>query len=303
MKLNKIGYGTWPLGGTFNGCLSYGKVNDDDSIKALKKAYNMGVNVYDTSDFYGFGHVESLLGDTFKYDRNNIFIITKGGMITNEGEQNFSVDYITKTFMSSLSRLKTNYVDVYMLHNPKLSVLKESNLVNHLKSLQKEGLIKKIGISLGSPNDGIEAIETYGFEVIEVNYNVLDRRAESNGLLKYCSDFNVLNVIKTPLAQGILSGKFRFNNDPDDRRQLWSHEKVDNFVRVYKKMLSKLNENQYTDAQNCLRFCLSNSNVNVIIPGMKVENEVIENVSTLKLLPLTETEKTDILNIYIEEKL
>jgi aryl-alcohol dehydrogenase-like predicted oxidoreductase len=303
MKLNKIGYGTWPLGGIFNGSLSYGKVNDEDSIQALLKAYNMGVNVYDTSDFYGFGHVESLLGKVFENNRNNIYIITKGGMTTNDGQQNFEVDYITKTFMSSLNRLKTNYVDVYMLHSPKSSMLKESNLVDHLKSLKNDGLIKKIGISLAHPNDGIEAIEKYGFEVVEVNYNILDRRAESNGLLEYCSNHNILNVIRTPLAQGILSGKFKFNNDSDDRRQSWSPNKVDNFVRIYKKMLSKLNDNQFTDSQNCLRFCLSNPNVNVIIPGMKVESEVIENVSTLNLPPLTEKEKEDILNIYTEEKL
>jgi len=303
MKLNRIGYGTWPLGGTFNGSLSYGKVNDEDSIKALLKGYDMGVNVYDTSDFYGFGHVENLLGNVFKDVRDKIYIITKGGMTTNDGNQNFSIDYITNTFKSSLSRLNTNYVDVYMLHSPKLSVLKESNLVNHLKSLKEEGLIKKIGISLASPNDGIEAIETYGFEVVEVNYNILDRRAESNGLLEYCNKNSVLNVIRTPLAQGILSGKFKFNNDTDDRRQSWSQDKVNNNVRIYKKMLSKLNDNIYTDSQNCLRFCLSNPNVNVIIPGMKVENEVIENISTINFPLLTEKEKEDILNIYIEEKL
>jgi aryl-alcohol dehydrogenase-like predicted oxidoreductase len=303
MKLNRIGYGTWPLGGTFNGSFSYGKTYDDDSIAALKKAYNIGVNVYDTSDFYGFGHVENLLGKVFKNERNNIYIITKGGMITNDGKQDFSIEHISKTFESSLVRLKTNYVDVYMLHSPKLSILKESKLLDYLKSLKNEGLIKKIGISLMSPNDGIKAIESYGFEVIEVNYNILDRRSEFNGLLEYCKKYDVLNVIRTPLAQGILSGKFEFNNDSTDRRQLLSPEKVNNLINIYKKMLSVLDDNNYTDAQNCLRFCLSNSNVNVIIPGMKFENEVIENVYTLNLPPLTEREKSKILDIYNQENL
>ena len=120
---SKIGYGTWPLTGDANGSVSYGKVNEVESIKAMMYAYSCGVNVYDTADFYGYGYVESLMGDVLHHVRDQITIITKGGMISNDGAQDFSIGHLSKSLTKSLARLKTTYIDVYMLHSPKLEVL------------------------------------------------------------------------------------------------------------------------------------------------------------------------------------
>ena len=117
-------------------------------------------------------------------------------------------------------------------------------------------------------------------------------------VLQECSDMGVKTVIRTPLAQGILSGKFVFNGDTADARQVWKKEKVTKETDIYKKMLSVLDENSYTDAQNCLRFCLSNPNVSVIIPGMKTQDEVIENTNSLNLPLLTNRELEEIKKIY-----
>jgi aryl-alcohol dehydrogenase-like predicted oxidoreductase len=303
MILSKIGYGTWPLSSGANGVVSYGKVNDEDSKKSLLKAYESGINVYDTSDFYGFGHVENILGEVFREKRKNIYIITKGGMLTDDGKQNFFKEYIIKTFFESLERLRTDYVDVYMLHSPPMDILKNSDLIQALTKLKEGGSINKLGISLVSPNDDIKFVKSCGFEVVEINYNILDRRAETNGLLEYCNKQKITTVIRTPLAQGVLSGKFEFNGDKYDKRQSWNKNKVDNLVRIYKKMLSAMDKNDYTDAQNCLRFCLSNPNVDIIIPGMKTEDEVLENIKVLNAPLLTKKELSDIIQIYTEEKL
>lgn len=290
MKWNRIGFGTWPLSGDNNGIRAYGKTNDEDSIKALIKAYENGINVFDTSDFYGFGHVESLLGNTFYNVRDKICIITKGGMISNEGKQNFSISHLSKSMEASLDRLKTNYVDVYMLHSPELTELNDGKIINMLSEFKKSGVIREYGISLRSPQDGFQAILTHGFKIIEVNYNLLDIRAEQSGLFDVCKSHNVKVVCRTPLAQGILSGKFQFNDDASDKRQQWSLDTVNHQTILYKKILENLKKNPYTIAQNCLRFCLANDIISVIIPGMKTDNEVIENIQSLSAKKLTVTE-------------
>lgn len=297
MKWNKIGFGTWPLSGDKNGTVSYGKVNEKESIEALTTAFENGVNVYDTSNFYGFGYVESLLGGVFKDVRDKIVIITKGGFVDRDN-QNFDTDYLNINFLKSLLRLKTNYVDVYMLHSPSFEVLSDKSVIDFLTTLKTDSLSKEIGVSVRSPSDGIHAICNFDFDVIEINYNILDHRAENIGLFNLCEKRNIKTIIRTPLGQGVLSGKFEFNGDSADLRQQWSEEKVKKQVEIYKNMLSVLNPNSYTDAQNCLRFCLSNPNVSVIIPGMKTKNEVIENVKSLDFPLLTEIEKERIKEIY-----
>jgi myo-inositol catabolism protein IolS len=308
MKWNKIGFGTWPLSGDKNGSVSYGKVDEKESEKALITAFENGINVYDTSNFYGFGYVESLLGNVFSGLRDDIVLITKGGFVDRD-TQNFDPIYLKTALMESLSRLKTDYVDVYMLHSPSYDILDDINVIRFLLKLKHEGISNKTGVSVRSPEDGMKALSINKyffkvFDVIEINYNILDHRAENNGFFNLCKQQNIKTVVRTPLGQGLLSGKFKFNGDVADIRQhLWNGEKVKRKTEIYKKMLESLNPNDYTDAQNCLRFCLSNPNVSVIIPGMKTEDEVKENVKTNNLPLLTKEELDRISIIYKENDL
>lgn len=297
MKWNRIGFGTWPLSGDKNGSVSYGKVDENESKKALMTAFENGVNVYDTSNFYGFGYVESLLGNIFKDVRDQIVIITKGGFVDKD-TQNFDPHYLRSALLESLSRLKTDYVDVYMLHNPSWDIIFNTEVSSFMRDLKKEGIIREIGISLSDMNHGTTVMANFQPTVLEINYNILDHRVENNGVFNECKERGIKTVIRTPLAQGILSGKFEFTGDSADVRQSWTENKVKKQTEVYKKMLSVLDDNSYTDAQNCLRFCLSNPNVSVIIPGMKTENEVFENVKSLDFPLLTESEKEKIKEIY-----
>lgn len=290
MTWNRIGFGTWPLSGDKNGAMAYGKTDDNESKAALVTAFDVGINFYDTSDFYGYGHVENLMGEVFEGVRSEIVICTKGGMVSNDGQQNFSNKHLIDSLNGSLKRLKTDYVDVYMLHSPKPEVLKNQELFDLLVYFKKSGRILEYGVSLDSPKDGIQIINDYGIKIIEVNYNILDHRAVDNGLLYYCMENDVKVICRTPLAQGILSGKFAFTDDKTDRRQSWSPEKVQKNTEIYKRMLSLLHKNMNTDAQNCLRFCLSNKAVSVVIPGMKSPKEVTENVSVLYDPLLTDLE-------------
>lgn len=290
MIWNKIGFGTWPLSGDNNGIRSYGKTNDNDSKLALQTAYDGGINFYDTSDFYGFGHVENLIGEILSNVRSSIVIATKGGMVSDDGKQNFSISHLNEALHNSLKRLKTDYVDVYMLHSPKLEILNNDEIFKLLEQFKLDGKIKEYGISLNSPSDGEYIIKNYNVNVIEVNYNILDHRSKINGLFTLCKERNIKVICRTPLAQGILTGTFKFSDDKTDKRQSWSPTKVEKDTQSYKLLLSQLNPNNYTDSQNCLRFCLSNSSISVCIPGMKTNKEVVENLESLSAPILTEIE-------------
>jgi len=188
-----------------------------------------------------------------------------------------------------------------MLHSPPFKTLQEDKeIVKFLSDLKSIGLAKEVGVSAISPGSGMTALCSFHVDVLEVNYNILDHRAENIGLLDICKNQKIKTVIRTPLGQGILSGKFEFNGDKADVRQQWKEEKVNKDTVIYKKMLSVLNPNSYTDAQNCLRFCLSNPNVSVIIPGMKTESEVLENIKSIDLPKLTDAELNSIKRIYKE---
>ena len=302
MEWKRIGYGTWPLAGDVSGSISYGKTNDEVSKQALKKAFECGINVYDTSDLYWFGHVEKLIGEVFESNRRDIVIVTKGGMINLNDDQDFSVDHLVSALFNSLYRLRTNYVDVYMLHNATSDVLECKELQKFIKKHLNSGTIKQWGISLKTPSDGFDFIK-YKPQVIEVNYNILDRRAEFSGLINLYAQNNIKIIARTPLSQGILSGKFEITDDKSDRRNRLDKTYIEKSTRVYKKMMSSLIPNNYSDAQNCLRFCLYDPSISVIIPGMKTANQVVENVLAQHIPTLTKDEVGNITKIYKEENL
>lgn len=279
MLVSQIGYGTWPLAGSVKGMVVYGEANDEDSKKALLKSFELGVNFFDTADLYGHGHVESLLGEVFHDKREKIFITTKGGMISTDGDQNLSVEHLTTSLTNSLKRLKTDYVDIYMLHSPPISALENGELLNLLLKFKASGKIKHYGISLASPKDGFDAINKYNFDIIEVNFNLLDQRCVHNGLFDLCISKNVSTIIRTPLYQGLLSGKFVFTDSKKDLRNKWSKEKTQFLTSSYDKLLSYVKNNNLTNAQNSLKFCISNPAVTSVIPGMKTCSEVEENTA------------------------
>ena len=117
LKVSEIGFGGWGIGGNNNNAKAYGPTNNQESILALKTAFDKGINFFDTSPLYGFGQSEILIGQTFKSNRDKVIIVTKVGYTDYLGNQNFSTKYIKKSLEDSLKRLETDYVDIFQLHD------------------------------------------------------------------------------------------------------------------------------------------------------------------------------------------
>jgi aryl-alcohol dehydrogenase-like predicted oxidoreductase len=298
LKVSEIGYGTWGLGGD-----SYGYVDDNESKKALRFAFENGVNFYDTADLYGNGHSEEILGDTFKNIRDKVIIATKGGTLPHHGfdmPQDFSPQYLRKALERSLKRLKTDYIDLYQLHSPKIEDIEDENAISTLKAFQKEGKIRFFGISARSPQDGLMVIEKFGINVIQVNFNMIDQRSIEIGLFEVAGKLDVGVIARTPFCFGYLTGTLtgseQFNSL--DHRANWPKEQLRQWAKTPDLFAFLNTDKKRTFAHLALQFCLSDEAVSTVIPGMMNVNEVRENIKAVQMPPLSSEELDFIQEVY-----
>src|SRR6266850_6008807 len=124
LEVSEIGFGAWAIGGNAHGN-SYGPTDDDESLRAIKTALDLGCTFFDTADCYGFGHSEELLGQALKGHRDRVIIATKGGsdFYHTPPRLNFTESHLVFAVEESLRRLNTDTIDLYQLHNPPFSVI------------------------------------------------------------------------------------------------------------------------------------------------------------------------------------
>ncbi|MEQ9714326.1 MAG: aldo/keto reductase [Candidatus Asgardarchaeum sp.] len=196
-KVPAIGLGTWKIGGSMTPDHS----QDDLAIKALRHGISLGMWLVDTAEIYGGGHAEELVGEAIKiFNREKIFIVTK------VWETNLRYDDVLKAAKRSLKRLKTNYIDLYLIHwpNPRIPL---SETMKAMEKLVSDGLVRYIGVSNFSVELMEEARSYLSKEDIVVNqvkYNVYDRSIERD-ILPYCQKEGITLMAYTPLAKGSVS--------------------------------------------------------------------------------------------------
>src|SRR5215208_3563379 len=137
IKVSEIGFGAWTIALDWWGK----KVDDDEAIRMLKRAYDLGITFYETADIYGKGKSEKLLSKAFKDMRNDVVYSTKWGYDMYSAEQIGHNEIPQKH--------KTDFIDVYSLHNPRMSAIKNDLLFDELDNLVKSGKIKSHGVALG----------------------------------------------------------------------------------------------------------------------------------------------------------
>ena len=301
LEVSEVGFGAWGIGGVRDGAASYGPTDDDESLRALRRAFELGVTFYDTSDLYGQGHSERLIGTAFKRVRERVVLATKVGFLASTGPQDFSERHIHAAFEGSLRRLQTDYVDLYQLHNPPIELLaSEPEIVEALAGLKREGKVRAIGISVRSPEDGFDAVTRFGFKAMQVNFSMVDQRARANGLLALCEREDVGVICRTPLCYGFLTGKYSsdYGFDAHDHRGRWPVEQLARWAEAPSVFGAAVRCEDHTQAQLALRFCLSYPSVATTIPGMLTPAHAEENARTSALGPLAEAERMAIEDVY-----
>ncbi|WCK55246.1 aldo/keto reductase [Aneurinibacillus sp. Ricciae_BoGa-3] len=283
MKKNQLGSSVLYVTEIGFGCMSIGTI-EAQGIRLIHEALDQGINFLDTADLYDFGRNEEIVGQALKGKRQDVILSTKVGNRWHENKEGWFWDpskaYIKEAVKKSLSRLQTDYIDLYQLHGGTLEDPIEET-IEAFEELKQEGLIRYYGISSIRPNVIREYVHRSNIVSVMSQYSILDRRSEEEvlGLLQK----NQISLIaRGPVAKGNLSDKVL--NKPIDNGYLDYHaEEIVDLV----KRLKALSTADRSVSQIALRFALAHPAVATVIPGASRLEQVYENVKAAKALPLT----------------
>lgn len=281
--INKLGFGTWGIGGVSGKFGSYGVTDDNISKSALLHAYVSGIRFFDTAPPYG--HAEVLLGTVFDEKRYpDVKILTKVGINSWNDDVNFSSSFIVESLKNSLARMNRKSVFAVILHSLKSEV--KTGTVREgfqtLINLKKKGLVENVGFSCKSPSEISRLLELYPeANIIEANFHLMDLRLLENKTQKSLKENNTIFIARTPLCFGFLTDKISKNSifDESDHRSRWQKTKPKQIYNWLdgKMKLEKIFKNHGYDQriqELALSFCLQNSLVDFVIPGMMNIQEV-----------------------------
>jgi len=277
-EFSAVGMGCWGIGG------QWGAVSDAEAIRTIHAAIDAGVNLFDTADAYGIplGRSEELIGRALRNRRSRVYIATKVGNWARRLGHPLpftTPEHIVLCCHASLFRLQTDYIDFYQCHIGDLA--DPTVFLEGMERLRTEGLIRAYGISTDSV-DVLRRFNVHGTCAgCQLNYSMLNRSAEQ-ALLPYCQEHHIGTLIRGPLAQGILAGKFNANSRFDDSvRASWNDTRRDWFQKQIAQVerLRFLERPERTLAQAALQFVLAHPGVTCAIPGAKSPEQVRANAA------------------------
>lgn len=286
---NKLGFGTWGIGGDTGPFSGYGPTDDKKSIEVLKYAFQNGINFYDTAPPYGNGKSEILLNEAFHFEKIQPNILTKVGVNFWGEEPNYNPNFIDDSLQNSFDRLGIDQIHCVIFHSLKsfsAKTIREG--FYHLKKLKTGKKIKKIGLSLKSPLDLLDCEDLIEeIDLIEVNLNLLDLRLLNEKLLEKITKHKIEVVTRTPFSFGFLTNLIDENHVflDSDHRKRWSKEQIYSWVngrRALEKIFLKYGYTQEIQVL-ALKFCMSFDFVSHVIPGMLSVDEVDQNLKSFEV--------------------
>ena len=301
--VSALGLGCWAIGGPFwrgDSPVGWGEVNDDESLRSIQRALDLGVTFFDTSDVYGCGHSERLLGRALVGRRSQVVIATKFGNVFDERTRHItgedaSPEFVRKACDASLKRLNTDYIDIYQFHLGQYDPVKAVEVRDTLEGLVAAGMIRAYGWSTDSPERARVFAEGPHCTSIQQRLNIFEGNAET---LAVCEQFNLASINRGPLAQGLLTGKFSSDSQlpADDVRHRWNLREGDLAVRLRKleALRAVLTRDGRTLAQAALGWVWARSPQTVPIPGFKTVTQIEDNVGALRYGPLNAGQMAEI---------
>ena len=285
LNVSVIGFGAWGIGGY----PFWQNEGNEESVNAIRKAFELGINFFDTAPVYGFGLSETLMGKALKDVRKKVIIATKCGLRWKKEElkslsKNASKDSITEEVEMSLKRLQTDYIDLYQIHWPDESTpIAES--MEALCKIQESGKIKHIGVSNFSLEQLEEAVKYGNIVSLQPMYNMVERDIEKD-LLPFCQKKNIGIIAYSPLASGILTGKYNEDTKFTDWRGkgIIGHFTDDTYRSNIKKIkkISKIAEKlEKTMGQLAINWAINKPGITTAIVGIKNTKHIEENMDSV----------------------
>lgn len=292
LKVSEIGFGAWAIALDWWGGK---KIDDQDAIKMLKRAYDLGINFYETADIYGNGKSEKLISQAFKgMNREELVYSTKWGYDIysskqvghNEIPQKHDTDFLQYALQKSMDRLQADYIDVYSLHNPKMSAIQNDSIFQSLDSLISDGKIRSYGVALGPAigwmEEGLLATRTRNITCLQTVYNILEQDPGRAFFDAACQN-DVGIIVRVPDASGILTGKVKADTtfDKNDHRGNRKREWILEALQKVEKMRNIAESKGLNITELAFKFILSQREISVVLPTILdiTEVETIANIS------------------------
>ncbi|HSF28428.1 MAG TPA: aldo/keto reductase [Nitrosopumilaceae archaeon] len=283
IKVSEIGFGAWTIALDWWGK----KIDDDEAKRMLKKAYDVGINFFETGDMYGKGKSEKLIGEVFHGMRDEIVISTKYGydfesaaqIGHSELPQKFDREFTEHALKNSLERLQTDHIDVYGLHNPKMHHIKDDTIFQTLDKKIEEGIIKTyqvaLGPAIGWTMEGLEAMNRKNVSAVQTVYNILEQ-TPGNELIKNAEKKNVGILVRVPDASGILTGKVNADTkiDEKDHRSVRKGEWIKESLKKVEQLRPIAKRNGLNITEFAIKFILSKKAVSSVLPTVISTDEI-----------------------------
>jgi aryl-alcohol dehydrogenase-like predicted oxidoreductase len=305
---SEIGFGTWALGSNW-----WGKVTGDEGIDLIARALELGITFFDTGDVYGKGANEEIVARALAgVPRDSMQISTKFGYALEEGRrdhsqgerpQDWSPAHARKALEGSLRRLRTDYVDLYQLHNPRMDAIERDDLFAELERLRDEGKLRHYGVALGPAigwrDEGLRALEKHDITSVQTVYNVLEQDP-GRDFLAAAERRGAGVMARVPTSSGLLEDKYTLDttfpehDHRSHRPREWLVEGLQKVERL--RFLSE--EHGVTMAQAALRFILAQDAIACVLPTVSNAEDLEEWAAASDAPDLTAEDLARVSDLY-----
>jgi aryl-alcohol dehydrogenase-like predicted oxidoreductase len=311
LTISEVGFGVWSVGSTW-----WGVTDDALGVKLLQRAYDLGINFFDNADSYGDGKAERLQAQALKHVRDRVIVATKFGYDFytqaqdaerpghKERPQDFSPAFVRKALDRSLERLETDYVDLYQLHNPRLSAIQSDELFATLEDLKTEGKIRYYGVALGPDigweDEGMASMRQRDIPSLQIIYSILEQDP-ARAFFPVADECGTGLLSRVPHATGMLDGTyspdkpFPANDHRSHRKQEWlerSMRKVEQVDFLYGGATGR------TIGQAAIQFVLARPSIACVLPNITNEAELREYAAASDTPALTTEENARLEDLY-----
>ncbi|ADQ14591.1 aldo/keto reductase [Halanaerobium hydrogeniformans] len=279
LKVSAVGLGTWAYGND-----TFGRVDDQKSIQAIKTAVFSGINLIDTAPAYGDGHAEKIVGKAIKGIKDQVIIASKCGTYRDGSKyiRDLSPARIRKDLELSLDRLEVEEIDIYQIHWPDPDTPLEES-IEELKKLKNEGKFKYLAVCNFDINLLDKIRELADIISLQPQYSLLKRDIEAK-IIPYLIEHQLAAISYGTLGGGILSGKYKkrpdFSSDKENRDSFYPFFKKENWGLV-QKLIKVIEEiaaaNRKTPAQVAINWAINRAGITTALVGAKNKKQAAEN--------------------------
>ena len=315
LDLSEIGFGLWTVSTGW-----WGKIDERDGIRLLQEAMEQGITFFDTADTYGKGYGEEILAKALPNRRHGIVIATKFGydfyddtprIGHQERPQKFEPQFIRYACEQSLKRLRTDYIDLYQLHNPRLETIEKDEVFETLEELVQEGKIRYYAAALGPDigwfEEGEASMRHRNISAMQIIYSILEQEP-AKSFFPIAAEEEVGLISRVPHASEVLTNRYDQppEFDPSDHRSLRKKEWLELALKKANAVKFLSEDTGRTLAQSAIRFCLAQPTIVSVLPNLTTLDELTEYAGSAEVASITdeELEKLDELwreGFYIEE--